>query len=163
MKTFFNIIMACFLIISGLALIGNFYNDLQLIIEQTNSIQSLLQASVMRQMAFEEELRGMLKKMVVLEVDITAYTSVRRCTDNTPHITAFNTKTRPGIVAVSRDIEQEWGLEPGDKIIVSGMGEFVFEDRMHPKIKKTVDIWLPTEEEALEFGRKKGTIIICKG
>ncbi len=98
-------------------------------------------------------------------VNITAYTSIPRCTDSTPFITAFNTRVRKGIIAVSRDIEATCKLKQGQKIYATSVGEVVFEDRMgktsHGKpLTQTIDVWLPTEQEALQFGRKKGIIII---
>lgn len=91
-----------------------------------------------------------------LKVFITAYTSRTEETDDTPHITASGTKTRPGIVASN--------FLPFGTIIkipsIFGPRKFVIEDRMHHRYQKTIDVWFESVEEAFQFGRKVAEIEI---
>ncbi len=95
---------------------------------------------------------------LTLKVVATGYTSSVRETDNTPHITASNTFTRPGIVALSRDLLEQYTpnapFDFGDRILIKGMGEFVVEDSMHRRWRKRLDIWFPTRREAFQFGKR---------
>jgi 3D (Asp-Asp-Asp) domain-containing protein len=57
-----------------------------------------------------------------------------------------------GAVALSRDLEADLGLRFGDLIEIDGLGLFTFEDRMHPRWRRTVDILFFSLESAKKFG-----------
>lgn len=92
----------------------------------------------------------------------TAYNSIPNQTDSTPTITATGTRTRPGVVAMSRDMLRVFPYGTRVKIEdLSGRYNFsgrvfVVEDTMHPRKTNQVDIWMPTYREAINFG--KGTV-----
>jgi 3D (Asp-Asp-Asp) domain-containing protein len=92
----------------------------------------------------------------------TGYSSSVWETDDTPFITASNTRTRPGVVALSRDMLRRYdGRAPfsfGDEIHISGIGDFVVEDSMNRRWRKRLDIWFPSREEAAEFGIRRVTV-----
>jgi len=92
------------------------------------------------------------KKMVI----VTAYSSTPDQTDSSPFITASGTYVRDGIVAANFlkfGTQVKFPQLYGDKI-------FVVEDRMALKNSHKIDIWMPTKEEAVEFGVKKTEMII---
>jgi len=95
---------------------------------------------------------------ILLKVLATGYSSSIIETDDTPHITAANTRTRLGIVALSRDLLRPYTPDApfafGDHIYVSGMGEFIVEDSMHRRWHKRMDIWFPSRQEAFDFGKR---------
>jgi 3D (Asp-Asp-Asp) domain-containing protein len=77
-------------------------------------------------------------------VTVTSYSSERRQTDSTPHITAINTRVRPGTEAVSRDLlERGWAF--GRKVWIEGMGVYTIEDVMHPRKTRQIDVWRPMD------------------
>lgn len=84
-------------------------------------------------------------------VMVTAYSSSRRETDNTPFITASGSNVREGIVANNY-------LPFGTLVrLPEVFGDTVFEvqDRMSWKKNNFhIDIWFPTTEQAMEFGKK---------
>jgi 3D (Asp-Asp-Asp) domain-containing protein len=89
-------------------------------------------------------------------VVITGYSSTEDQTDDTPNTTAWNTETRPGVVAAN------W-LPLGTKIRIPelfGSQVFTVEDRMHPRNADKLDIWFQSREEALKFGVKKARVEI---
>ena len=92
----------------------------------------------------------------------TGYSSSVRETDDTPFITASNTRTRPGVVALSRDMLRRYnGQAPftfGDAIHISGIGDFVIEDSMNRRWRKRLDIWFPSREAAANFGIRRVTV-----
>ena len=78
--------------------------------------------------------------LAAARVTLTCYNSEERQTDSTPWITAINTKCRPGIVAVSRDLlEAGWCF--GSRVWIEGMGVYVVEDVMNARIEKGIDVW----------------------
>jgi 3D (Asp-Asp-Asp) domain-containing protein len=79
-------------------------------------------------------------KIRAIPVQVTAYNPVRSQTDSSPLITASNKRVRVGMVALSRDLEREFGFTFGDAVYLYGFGRFVFEDRMHRRKKRHVDI-----------------------
>jgi len=103
---------------------------------------------------------GMMQSM---DVTVTAYTSsVREC-DGDPWVTASGYRLRRGdaVVAVSRDLEAR-GLKMGTWLYLAlpqGGGWFRVEDRMHPRWKQRIDVWMGTSRrEALTFGKRRGRI-----
>ena len=93
------------------------------------------------------------KEPVVLAGNVSAYTSDPAETDDTPFITAGNTKTRIGIVANN-------SLPCFSKVEIDGK-VYSVEDRMNRRYGKNhFDIWFSQKSEALEFGRRKLKIII---
>lgn len=101
----------------------------------------------------------------LLDVTITAYNSDPAQTDSTPFITATNTQTRPGVLAVSRDLLA--GPVPyGSKVQVLEVDSGVVgcsgwvpdllldvEDTMHPRKTNQMDLWLEEHHDALLWGR----------
>lgn len=95
-------------------------------------------------MALERQPR---KKM---KVAITAYSSTIDQTDSTPFITANGSQVRDGIVAANF-------LSFGTKIKIPKLYDnkvFSVEDRMNKRYYYHLDIWMPTREEAKQFGVK---------
>jgi len=92
----------------------------------------------------------------------TGYSSSVRETDDTPFITASNTRTRPGVVALSRDMLRRYNGQAlftfGDAIHISGIGDFVIEDSMNRRWRKRLDIWFPSREAAANFGIRRVTV-----
>ena len=93
--------------------------------------------------------------IINIEVTVTAYTPTVGETDDTPYITASNTRVRNGIVAISRDIEKKYNLKFGDKIHLEGIGTFEYQDRMHSRWKKRVDIFMYSNKKARQFGKRQ--------
>lgn len=94
---------------------------------------------------------------VAVTVSVSAYTS-RACeTDDTPFITAANTSTRPGVLALSRDLLKRYTpgapFDFGDIVHINGLGDFVVEDSMHGRWQRRADIWFESVQDAREFGR----------
>ena len=98
-----------------------------------------------------------------MDVTVTAYTSsVREC-DGDPWVTASGYRLKRGdaVVAVSRDLEAA-GLKMGTWVYLAlpqGGGWFRVEDRMHPRWRRRIDVWMGTSRrEALAFGKRRGRI-----
>ena len=89
------------------------------------------------------------KVVKTVKVVVTAYSSTPDQTDETPEITAANTKVRDGIIANNL-------LPFGTKVRLPGLyGDkiFVVEDRMsRKKGYYHFDIWFPSYREAKNFG-----------
>lgn len=84
------------------------------------------------------------------EVTATAYNSVHAQTDAHPTITAYGIRLRPGmrIVAVSRDLEA-LGLTEGVTLRIDGAdGEWRVGDRMNPRWKRRIDLYMGQDVDA---------------
>ena len=115
---------------------------------------------------------GTLDRAWVLHLTATAYSSRPEETDSSPFVTAAGTRVRPGIVAVSRDLEAI-GLVFGARVVLveatgPGCGKsaraligkvLVVEDRMHRRKRRQIDVWMPTTEAARAFGRCRVTAV----
>lgn len=87
---------------------------------------------------------------------VTAYSSTPEETDDTPFITASMTEVRDGVIAANF-------LPFGTRVIIPeifGDKVLTVEDRMHERKVNFIDIWMPTKEEAREFGITYAEIII---
>jgi 3D (Asp-Asp-Asp) domain-containing protein len=91
-----------------------------------------------------------------LEVTATAFNSVPEQTDGQPHLTASGERLRPGLraLAVSRDLERA-GLVFGTTVEIDGHGEWVVLDRMAPRWRRKVDLYMGDDEAAAKrFGER---------
>ena len=97
-----------------------------------------------------------------IPVRVTAYNPVGSQTDSSPLITASNKRVRIGMVALSRDLEREFGFRFGDTVYLYGIGRFVFEDRMHRRKRRHVDILMLNPGEARKFGVKSSYLFVLE-
>ncbi len=77
--------------------------------------------------------------------EITAYTSSHDETDDTPEINAAGKKPGHGSLACPRRFDL------GTAFVIKGK-RYVCDDRLNARYTNRFDIWLPTKEQALEFG-----------
>ena len=92
-----------------------------------------------------------------LRVTATAFNSVVAQTDAQPTLTASGEHLRPGLraLAVSSDLERE-GLRFGTRVEIDGYGEWVVLDRMAPRWRRKVDLYMGLDEAAAErFGKRQ--------
>jgi 3D (Asp-Asp-Asp) domain-containing protein len=99
-----------------------------------------------------------LERVRSVPITLTAYTSTVEECDDTPYFTASDKPVRPGIISVSADLVREMGLKFGQRVLIPGHGIFEVQDRMNPRLRRTVDIWMADRKVALLFGRQKGTL-----
>lgn len=90
-----------------------------------------------------------------LPVDVSVYTSRVKETDSTPFETADMSLVKRGILAVSRDLKEEVGLEFGQRVLLDGYGVFEIHDIMNKRYKRRVDIWSSDLKAAMKHGVKK--------
>lgn len=102
-----------------------------------------------------------------IKAELTAYSDDPRSSGKWKSQTAMQTRTRLGVVAAPSNISL------GSKIYIPELknykkdGMFDVEDRGGAiKIKRDgtyiIDVWVPTHEEALKFGRKSTTIYLIE-
>lgn len=95
---------------------------------------------------------------ISIPVVATGYSSTVWETDDTPFVTASNTRTRRGIIALSRDLLQRHTNDApfrfGDTVHLTGVGDFIVEDSMNRRWRRRVDVWFPSPGEARRFGRR---------
>lgn len=95
---------------------------------------------------------------VTVKVVATGYSSTVWQTDATPNLTAANTRTREGVLALSRDLLKRYTpgapFDFGDRVHISGLGYFVIEDSMNRRWDNRADIWFPSVVDARSFGRR---------
>lgn len=93
----------------------------------------------------------------------TAYNSTPGQTDATPFITATGTRTRPGVIALSRDLLRIFPY--GTRVMIEDLSGryssmlkgrvFIVEDTMAARKTNSVDLWMPTRNEALNWGARQ--------
>jgi 3D (Asp-Asp-Asp) domain-containing protein len=119
-----------------------------------------LRASLDRYYGNRESTRALFSgRELALPVVVSGYTS-RICeTDSTPFVTAANTPTRPGVIALSRDLLRRYTpgapFEFGDVVHLSGIGDFIVEDVMNGRWERHADIWFEHLDDARQFGRRR--------
>src|SRR6266496_1621078 len=82
-----------------------------------------------------------------LPVKVTAYNQHQ-------HVAASGRRVRRGVVALSPDLEHALGVEFGDRVVLEGVGTFVFEDRTAARWRRRVDIFMESPKAARQFGVK---------
>jgi len=90
---------------------------------------------------------------------VTAYSSGENKTDDTPHLTATNSTTDVGTIALSRDLLRTFTLDApfdfGDRVLIPGVGIFEVKDTMAARWRARGDIWFTSRERALQWGRRQ--------
>ena len=97
--------------------------------------------------------------VATLVLTATAYSPTVAQNDADPWTTACGTRPFVGSVAVSQDLFWTSGFGCGDSIVVNGK-RVVVNDTMHWRIKKTVDLWVPTKRKADRLGRRPA--VVCR-
>lgn len=105
-----------------------------------------------------------------MTVSLTSYNSLPEQTDSTPNITSTGTRTRPGVLAVSRElrylyhkkvrIESVTGRNCGVPANYFAGRIFYVEDTMNARFRNKVDVWVPTLREAYRIGHCTANIRI---
>lgn len=86
---------------------------------------------------------------------VSAYTSLKELTDDTPFITASGTTTRQGIIANN--------CHPFGTKVKLGEEIYDIQDRMNRRYGcNHFDVWFPTLQEAKNYGVKNEVFIIIK-
>lgn len=90
----------------------------------------------------------------------TAYNSTPGQTDATPFITATGSHVRPGVVALSRDLLGRFPY--GTRLHIEDLSgtysaflknrTFIVEDTMNVRLHNTLDIWMGSTSEAIQWG-----------
>lgn len=97
-----------------------------------------------------------MKILVLLfigSLQITSYRSVPNQTDSSPWLTSIGERVTIHGCAASQDLLWPNGpLHYGDLIEVEGFGYYFVNDCMHKRIKKAIDIWVPTKTEEQRIG-----------
>lgn len=96
-----------------------------------------------------------IPELITYDVWVTAYSSTPEETDDTPFITASGKEVRWGIIAANF-------LEFGTQVQIPELFSeevFVVEDRMHRRFSDRVDIWMPSKNEAKQFGINRAQIL----
>jgi 3D (Asp-Asp-Asp) domain-containing protein len=114
--------------------------------ERTSKDHALLEK------VFSTKVKG--KPVYSLPVTATGYSAREEECDGTPEYTASMTPSRVGVIAVSKDLEDEIGLKMGQMVLIEGMGTFRIEDRMNKRWKRRIDIMHGNQKAALLFGKK---------
>lgn len=100
-----------------------------------------------------------------IKAELTAYCDDSRCSDQWGSKTAMQTRTRMGVIAAPKNIPLGSKMYIPELTNYKADGIFDVEDRGGAiKIKNdgtyVIDVWVPTYEEAVKFGRKKTTIYL---
>ncbi len=93
-----------------------------------------------------------------MTVEATAYCACKICTGKTPDhpaygITASGEKVRPGVIAVDPTV-----IPLGTRLWVEGYGEALAADTGGAIRGRKIDVYFPSHQQALEWGRKQVTI-----
>lgn len=97
-----------------------------------------------------------VEKSLIADVRVTAYSSTPEETWGDPFITASGERVRDGIIAsnfLPFDTEVQIPEIFGDKV-------FIVKDRMHPRKKNFIDIWMPAKQKAINFGIHDTYIVV---
>lgn len=93
-----------------------------------------------------------------ITVTASAYNSLKQQGEGNPLITAWGDSLRPHVqsIAVSRDLIRK-GLKHNTPVKIEGFeGVFIVNDKMHPRWRNKIDIYMGTDrEKALKWGRRK--------
>lgn len=124
-------------------------------IEQVEEIES--EEEVIEESEIIEE-----NYLTPITVELTGYCDCAYCCGVETGITAMGTHTRVGVIAVPQELELGTNIYIPLLTPYKSDGVFYGEDRGGAIIRKSdgtfvLDVWFPTHEQALEFGRRTTT------
>jgi 3D (Asp-Asp-Asp) domain-containing protein len=108
----------------------------------------------------------------------TGYNSSVSQTDSSPRVTATGTRTRFGVIALSRDMLRT--IPYGSQVTLEDMGAlgsgagrgrfnsmlrgvvFIVEDTMNKRISRTVDVWFHSRSTAMRWGKRQVKLTILR-
>lgn len=93
--------------------------------------------------------------MTRIKVEVTAYSSEEKYVGT---VTASGEPVREGIIAISRDLRAEHGINFGDRVHLEGFGVFQVQDLMNARWERRVDIWCSTLKEAQAIGKRESIL-----
>lgn len=93
-------------------------------------------------------------------VTVTAYHPGVYSKGSPKGYTASGQKVAEGMIAVSRDIERNLNLDFGDRLLLHGLGVFDFQDRMAPRMRHKVDIFMKSYKKARRFGVRRYVVLV---
>lgn len=98
----------------------------------------------------------LLTAILIGTMNITAYRSVPKQTDDSPYITSIGERVHPHGIAVSRNLLKRWGgpLNYGDFVYIEGIGFKVINDTMHERFCDHIDVWVSTYQDEKDFDRQ---------
>lgn len=147
----------------------------KVIVLDTELHEELIRRTDLLSTVFNREMTEYVEFSV--DVTVTAYSANESECDSSPWVTASGELSRVGILALSRDLIEDFGLNDDDTalLMVDGecLGTFRLEDKMstHKRkgsdrkvaITRTVDILMGNKRAASLWGVKKGRLIWVRG
>ena len=96
-------------------------------------------------------------------VRVTAYRSVPQQTDNSPFITSIGHRVSQQGCAVSPDFLGTGEICYGDAVKIDGVGIRIVNDVTHPRLKRTIDVWVSSFLAEKQMGvRKAQKVVVVK-
>ena len=96
---------------------------------------------------------GSLTAVIILStMTVTSYRAVKAQTDDTPNYTSINHHVHPYGCAVSPDLLTSGEVCYGDAVIIPKVGIRIVNDVTHPRLKRTIDIFVNTKAQEKRAG-----------
>jgi 3D (Asp-Asp-Asp) domain-containing protein len=96
-----------------------------------------------------------------LQVTVGAYSPRRQETQGNPRDTASGEQVRTGVIALSPDVGKALGVTFGDRIVVAGLGTYVFQDRVASHKRRHVDLFMESTAAARRFGQRRTFVTVA--
>lgn len=149
----------------AIALVGEYkqsqwkIENLQAELERHKEVaaQSKDMSSQMAELAFGDK-NVKMAEVKALKVTVTSYNPTKQQGWGDGSRTADGNLSKPGVLAVSHDLQQKYGLKMGKKVVVKGYGTFVVGDLMNKRFTKRVDIISFIPNWSQKFGVRESVI-----
>ncbi len=94
-----------------------------------------------------------------MTVSVTSYQSLKSQTDSTPFITSIGDRVSNAGCAVSHDLLKAKVICYGDAVQIPNLGIRIVNDTMNIRIKRSIDIWVPSYEAEKLIGLRLNQVI----
>lgn len=91
-------------------------------------------------------------KVPSLKTKVTSYRAIKAQTDSTPNWTSIGHHVHSFGAAVSPDMLQSGEACYGDVVKIPGLGLRVINDTTHPRLKRTIDLFVDSRPEESQIG-----------
>jgi 3D (Asp-Asp-Asp) domain-containing protein len=102
----------------------------------------------------------LLTAVAIASVTVTSYRAVPEQTDSTPNRTSINQHVSRAGAAVSPDMLISGEACYGDAVVIPKLGIRIVNDVTHPRLKRTVDIFVNNWAQEKRVGIRRVQILI---
>lgn len=105
---------------------------------------------------------NLITAVILSTMTVTSYRAVKNQTDETPNWTSISHHVHSFGAAVSPDMLKSEEACYGDVVFIPGIGLRIVNDTTHPRLKRTIDVFVDSKAEESQVGIRRPIVHIIR-